>query len=106
MSQKNKDNKNRWRNKTIAFRVSPEEYEQISTLARLSGLSKQDYLINRTLQRDIIVRGSPRTYKMLRDELQEISHKLDAAEDLKENFDETLIIIEQINKTISGFKNN
>ncbi len=29
MSQKNRDNKNRWRNKTVAFRVSPEEDEQI-----------------------------------------------------------------------------
>ncbi len=25
MSEKNRDNKNRWRNVTIAFRMSPEE---------------------------------------------------------------------------------
>ena len=29
MSVKNLDNHNRWRSKTIAFRVSPEENEQI-----------------------------------------------------------------------------
>ena len=29
MSLKNRDEHNRWRNKTIAFRVSPEENEQI-----------------------------------------------------------------------------
>ena len=29
MSLKNKDEHNRWRNKTVAFRVSPEEWEQI-----------------------------------------------------------------------------
>ena len=29
MSAKNLDKHNRWRNKTIAFRVSPEENEQI-----------------------------------------------------------------------------
>ena len=44
MSQKNRDNKNRWRNKTVAFRVSPEEDEQIETAVRLSGLTKQDYI--------------------------------------------------------------
>ena len=29
MSLKNKDEHNRWRNKTVAFRVSPEEWKQI-----------------------------------------------------------------------------
>ena len=29
MSAKNRDNKNRWRNITVGFRVSPEEAEQI-----------------------------------------------------------------------------
>ena len=38
MSAKNLDNHNRWRNKTIAFRVSPEENEQIEIAVRLSGL--------------------------------------------------------------------
>lgn len=29
MSEKNRDNKNRWRNVTIAFRMSPEENETV-----------------------------------------------------------------------------
>ena len=33
MSLKNRDNHNRWRNKTVAFRVSPEEDRQIETFA-------------------------------------------------------------------------
>ena len=44
MSVKNLDNHNRWRSKTIAFRVSPEENEQIEIAVRLSGLTKQDYI--------------------------------------------------------------
>ena len=39
MSAKNLDNHNRWRSKTIAFRVSPEENEQIEIAVRLSGLT-------------------------------------------------------------------
>ena len=31
MSLKNRDEHNRWRNKTVAFRVSPEEDKQIET---------------------------------------------------------------------------
>lgn len=38
MSLKNRDEHNRWRNKTVAFRVSPEEDKQIETYVRLSGL--------------------------------------------------------------------
>ena len=44
MSLKNMDNKNRWRSKTVGFRVSPEEDAQIETAVRLSGLTKQDYI--------------------------------------------------------------
>ena len=44
MSLKNRDEHNRWRNKTVAFRVSPEEWEQIERYVRMSGLNKQDYI--------------------------------------------------------------
>ena len=69
MSLKNRDNKNRWRNKTVAFRVSPEEDAQIETAVRLSGLTKQDYITRRLLCRDVVVQGNPRVYKALRNEL-------------------------------------
>ena len=51
MSAKNLDNHNRWRNKTVAFRVSPEEDEQLEIAVRLSGLTKQDYITRRLLNR-------------------------------------------------------
>ena len=38
MSAKNLDTHNRWRNKTVAFRVSPEEDEQIEAAVRLLSL--------------------------------------------------------------------
>ena len=69
MSAKNLDNKNRWRNKTVAFRVSPEEDAQIEAAVRLSGLTKQDYITRRLLCRDVVVQGNPRVYKALRNEL-------------------------------------
>ena len=42
MSKKNYDNHNRWRNKTVAFRVSAEEDLQLETLVKLTGLTTQD----------------------------------------------------------------
>ena len=76
MSLKNLDNHNRWRNKTVAFRVSPEEDEQIETAVRLSGLTKQDYITRRLLNRDIVVQGNPRVYKALRNELAAVLDEL------------------------------
>ena len=76
MSLKNTDSKNRWRNKTVAFRVSPEEDEQIESAVRLSGLTKQDYITRRLLCRDVVVQGNPRVYKALRNELAAVLEEL------------------------------
>ncbi len=53
MSLKSRDNHNRWRNKTVAFRVSPEEDAQIETFVKLSGLTKQDYITRRLTGKDV-----------------------------------------------------
>ena len=50
MSAKNRDNKNRWRNITVGFRVSPEENERINKAVALSGLPKQEYCYRRCLE--------------------------------------------------------
>ena len=63
MSLKNKDEHNRWRNKTVAFRVSPEEWEQIERYVQLSGLTKQDYITRRLTNKEVVVQGNPRVYK-------------------------------------------
>ena len=80
MSLKNRDNKNRWRNKTVAFRVSPEEDAQIETAVRLSGLTKQDYITRRLLCREVVVPGNPRVYKALRNELAAVLAELQRIE--------------------------
>ena len=80
MSAKNLDRHNRWRNKTVAFRVSPEEDEQIETAVRLSGLTKQDYITRRLLCREVVVQGNPRVYKALRSELAAVLAELQRIE--------------------------
>lgn len=80
MSAKNLDRHNRWRNITVAFRVSPEEDAQIETAVRLSGLTKQDYITRRLLCRDVVVQGNPRVYKALRNELAAVLAELQRIE--------------------------
>ena len=80
MSAKNLDRHNRWRNNTVAFRVSPEEDAQIETAVRLSGLTKQDYITRRLLCREVVVQGNPRVYKALRNELAAVLAELQRIE--------------------------
>jgi hypothetical protein len=73
---KNADHKGRWRTKTVAFRMSPQEATQLDTFVNLSGLTKQDYVIHRVLQKDVIVQGNPRVYKALRNQLENVLAEL------------------------------
>ncbi len=104
MSAKRKDDKNRWRNKTVAFRVSPEENDLINTQVALSGLSKQDYIIKRLLCRDIVVQGNPRVYKALKDKLDEVLAELRRINDSGGNNGDLLETIQIINTTLHGMK--
>ena len=104
MSLKNRDNKNRWRNKTVAFRVSPEEDEQIEAAVRLSGLTKQDYITRRLLCRDVVVQGNPKVYKALRDQLAAVLDELRRAEDGAGVGDELLDTIQMIAAIMGGMK--
>ena len=104
MSLKNRDDHNRWRNKTVAFRVSPEEDKQIETYVRLSGLTKQDYITRRLTHRDIIVQGNPRVFKALRNQLADVLTELQRIEAGGEVNDELLDLIEMIADILGGLK--
>ncbi|HOJ10255.1 MAG: plasmid mobilization protein [Acetivibrionales bacterium] len=104
MSLKNLDRKNRWRNKTVAFRVSPEEDRQIETAVRLSGLTKQDYIIRRLQDREIVVVGNPRVYKALRNQLAAVLEELKRISIGEQIDDELTDTIRLIAVTLGGLK--
>lgn len=96
MSVKTLDQQGRWRNKTVAFRVSPEEDEQIEAAVRLSGLTKQDFIIRRLQEREIVVVGNPRVYKALKNELARMLEELqriEAGEDVSRDLLDTIELI-------------
>ena len=95
MSAKNMDSQGRWRNKTVAFRVSPEEDELIETLVRLSGLTKQEYIVRRLQEKEIVVVGNPRVYKAL---------KMELAKGGEEVPKDLLDVIKQITVMMKGMK--
>ena len=104
MSAKNLDNHNRWRNRQVAFRLSPEEADLLDTYVRLSGLTKQDYITRRLLNRDIVVQGNPRVYKALRDQLATVLGELRRMEARGGVDDELLATIRLITVTLDGMR--
>lgn len=104
MSLKNLDSHNRWRNKTVAFRVSPEEDAQIETFVKLSGLTKQDYITRRLTCKDVVVQGNPRVYKALKTELVTVLAELKRIEAGNGVDDELLNVIELIAVILGGLK--
>jgi len=104
MSAKNLDNKGRFRSRTIGFRVSPEEDAQINVAVSLSGLTKQDYITNRLLCRDIVVQGNPRVYKALKDKLGKVLDELKRIENGTEVDEDLLATINLITVTLDGMK--
>ena len=76
MSAKNLDKHNRFRNRQVAFRLSPAEADLLDTYVKLSGLTKQDYITRRLLMQDVVVQGNPKVFKALRNQLDEILQEL------------------------------
>ena len=104
MSEKKQDNKNRWRNKTVAFRMSPEEAQQLDTMVRLSGLQKQEYLICRALEQPIVVNGNPRVFKALRNQFEAVLAELRRLEKVDNQQDELLSLLHYMATIMAGLK--
>ena len=103
MSSKNRDEHNRWRSKTVAFRVSPED-AQIERYVQLSGLTKQDYITRRLTHKDVVVQGNPRVFKALRNQLADVLSELQRIEAGSAVNDELLDLIEMIADILGGMK--
>ena len=71
---------------------------------RLSGLTKQEYIIRRLQEKEVVVTGNPRVYKALKNELAKVLNELkslkkgeNVSEDLRE-------VIRLITVTMDGMK--
>ena len=104
MSAKCLDSQGRWRNKTVAFRVSPEEDELLETAVRLSGLTKQDYITRRLQEKEVVVTGNPRVYKALKNELTKVLNELKRLKKGDNVPEDLLEVIRLITITMNGMK--
>lgn len=105
MSEKNRDNKNRWRNVTIAFHMSPEENEELNNRVKLSGFrTKQDYIIQSVLYQKVVAAGNPLMLVQFRQNLQRIEQELERIEKASDMDGELLTPIRSMLEILEGFK--
>ena len=105
MSQKNMDDKNRWRNVTIAFRISPEENEELNNRVKLCGFrTKQDFLIQSALHQKVEAKGNPLMLVQFRRNLQQIERELKRIEKASDMDEELLTPIRTMLEILEGFQ--
>lgn len=102
--EKKLDKRGRWRNKATSFMMSPEERADLDVRVSLSGLTKQEYMVRRLLERDVIVQPSSRIFKALRDQMTEILSELKRIENGAEVDADLLAVIEMVAVTYNGLQ--
>lgn len=107
MSQKIKDEKNRWRNKSVGFRVSQEEWDLINDKVRLCGYSKkQDYIMECLANHQITAKGNPLMLTQFRADLRKILAELERINSMEQVDDEFFIPIKTMLEILEAFKAN
>ena len=85
--------------------MSPEEADLLDRKVYLSGLTKQDYIIRRLLEKEIVVMGNPKVYKALKNQLAAVLcelQRIEAGTSLSEELLETIRLIAEIMGEMKG----
>ena len=91
MSEKRLDAKNRWRNVVVAFRMSPEEAQELNVKVSLSGLSN---IIQCLLKHEIRVVGGMKVAKKVQVHLDTILEELQTLDEADRGIDvEELLVL-------------
>lgn len=107
MSAKNKDEKGRWRNKVIAFRISSEEDEELNRRYKLCGFrTKQEFLIQSVLHQKVTAVGNPLMIVQFRKQLFEILNELERIQSQDEMSEELFTPIRTMLEILEGFNNS
>ena len=107
MSKKNKDEKNRWRTETVAFRLSPEERTELDKLYKLSGYTtKQDYILDCLFKQRVVARETPMMITSFRKELRTIISELERLNSAEGINEELFTPVNRMLEILEGFDEN
>lgn len=96
VSRRSCDASGRWRSTTVSFRVSPEEAAFIDAEVAMSGLSKQEFIVGRLLDRRLTVIPSSRVQRnlsLLMDSVYRELRRIGRAPDMSPELEETVVLL-------------
>lgn len=108
-SRKLKVDENRKRNIIVNFKMSPEEKSLLEEKMALSGLNKQDYMIQMSLNHRVEVFGNIRVFDELKKKLEMLEEYFENVNldcDIDENKLELLAYILEMFETVNRNKND
>ena len=107
MSAKNLDSKGRFRNETIAFRLSPEERKELDNRVKLSGFqTKQDYMLQSVMTSKVIAKGNPLMFMKFKKHLTLILEELRRINSMDEVEDEFFTPVKLMLEIIESFSDS
>lgn len=102
--RKNRDAKNRWRTVTVAFRLSPEENEELTIRVKMCGCrTRQEYIIQSILHQKVVAIGNPLMLVSFRQNLQRIEAELERLQKTDEMDSELLTPIRTMLEILEAF---
>ena len=105
MSEKNRDAKNRWRTVTVAFRLSPEENEELTNRVKMWGCrTRQEYIIQSILHQKVVATGNPLMLVSFRQNLQHIEAELERLQKADNMDSELLTPIRTMMEILEAFR--
>lgn len=105
MSEKNRDAKNRWRTVTVAFRLLPEENEELTNRVKMCGCrTRQEYIIQGILHQKVVATGNPLMLVSFRQNLQHIEAELERLQKADDMDSELLTPIRTMLEILEAFR--
>lgn len=104
MSKKNMDDKNRFRSRTIAFRLSPEEADELDMMWKISGYRiKQDYIRDCLFKSKVEAKGNPQMLISMKNALNRIESLLAESDCSEVALDEIVMKLNRITQILEAF---
>ena len=104
--ERNNDQQGRWRNVIVAFRVSKGEADMINRLVEVSGMSKQDYILAKLTNKEVVVEGSIKTSHGIKNQLAYVLEELKRIKTLNPEHEELIELTMIIAKILLKIEEN
>lgn len=104
--ERNNDQQGRWRNVIVAFRVSKGEADMINRLVEVSGMSKQDYILAKLTNKEVVVEGSIKTFHGIKNQLAYVLEELKRIKTLNPEHEELIELTMIIAKILLKIEEN